>query len=383
MDIFESLDLTQLPEEAEIIRKDIRQSVTDMMAEADSIDYPLSWFKYNKAFTKELGRRGWIGLTIPKKYGGGGKDAFARYVVAEELLNCGAPVGLHWITDRQTAPLILRFGTEEQKQKYLPPICSGDLAFCIGMSEPNSGSDLASIKTRARRSNGGWIVNGQKIWTSYAHVCQNMLALVRTSGTSEDRKGGLSQMIIDLKLPGVTVRPIPEISGDAHFCEVFFDNVYIEDDALLGEEGNGWSQVTAELALERSGPDRIFSSMILYEEWLAFIRTPQGYSPNSERTAGAILAQIAPLRAMSIAITARINIGDSPSLEAALVKDLGTTLEQIIPRLIAEDILSRDLPSVPASLLEILNLTELTAPWFSIRGGTREILRSIIARSMI
>ena len=166
------------------------------------------------------------------------------------------------------ASLILRFGTEAQKQKYLPPIARGKTCFAIAMSEPDSGSDLASVRTRAVRSDGGWIVNGSKIWTSNAHRCQAMIALFRT-GTPESRQAGLTQFVVDLPTPGVTVNPIIDMAGDHHFNEVVFQDCFLPDDQLLGSEGSGWAQVTSELALERSGPERFMSSMPLLSQMVA------------------------------------------------------------------------------------------------------------------
>jgi hypothetical protein len=280
--------------------------------------------------------------------------------------------------------LILKYGTEAQKQFYLPRICRGEAFFCIGMSEPNSGSDLASVKTRATPNEAGWSLSGQKIWTTNAHNCQYMIALVRTSGETADRQKGLSQVIVDLSLPGVTVKPITDLSGDSHFCEVFFDQVQLAPDALIGEEGKGWEQVTAELAFERSGPERLFSSIVLFDQWLAYVRTPQGRTPESVRLAGKIFSQLAPLRAMSIAVTEKLTQGESPVVEAALVKDLGTGVEQLIPAAIADDLFSRDAAgaSVPLELLHTLTFVTQVAPSYSLRGGTRDILRGMIARGL-
>jgi alkylation response protein AidB-like acyl-CoA dehydrogenase len=382
MSALDSLALTRLPADAEALRTEVRRFLAEAMRRIPAHIRARSWSGCDPEFSRELGRRGWLGITLPKAYGGGGRDAFARYVLVEEFLNAGAPVGMHWIADRQSGPLIFKFGTEAQKQRYLPPICRGDSFFCIGMSEPDSGSDLASVKTRASPAPGGWVLNGQKIWTTNAHHCHYMIALVRTSGQPQDRKKGLSQVIVDLSLPGVTIRPIRDLSGDEHFCEVFFDHVRLAPDALIGAEGNGWAQVNAELAFERSGPERLFSSIVLFDEWLAFIRTPQGRSAASERLAGKILTRLAPLRAMSIAVTERLARGESPLVEAALIKDLGTGVEQSIPALIADDLFGRGLPSVPAELLRTLDYVTHVAPSFSLRGGTRDILRGMIARGL-
>ena len=382
MGALDSFSLTRVPPEDEALRAPIRAFLIEAMREVPAHVRARSWSGYDRAFSREMGRRGWLGVTLPEEFGGAGRSPFARYVLVEELLNFGAPVGSHWVADRQSGPLILEYGSEAQKQFYLPPICRGESFFCIGMSEPDAGSDLASVRTRAVRSPGGWTLDGQKIWTSNAQNCHYMIALVRTSGGSEDRHKGLSQLIVDLSLPGVTVRPIADLSGDSHFCEVFFDDVRLADQALIGAEGEGWEQVTAELAFERSGPERLYSSIVLFDEWLAFVRTEAGRTPESMCLAGKIFTRLAPLRAMSLAVTARLAAGEGPVVEAALVKDLGTELEQLIPAAIADDLYSREGHDVPMELLRSLAFLTQVAPSFSLRGGTREILRGMIARGL-
>ena len=382
MSALDSLTLTSIPPEDEALRAPVRAFLAQAMRQVPAHIRAKSWAGYDTAFSRALGRQGWLGMTLPKEYGGGGRSPFARYVLVEEFLNFGAPVGSHWIADRQSGPLILKYGTPAQKRFYLPPICRGESFFCIGMSEPNAGSDLASVKTRATQTASGWTLNGQKIWTTNAQNCQYMIALVRTSGDAQDRQKGLSQIIVDLSLPGVTVRPITDLSGDSFFCEVFFDNVLLADDALIGDEGKGWEQVTAELAFERSGPERLFSSIVLFDEWLAFIRTEAGRTPASVRLAGKIFSQLAPLRAMAVAVTEKLARGESPVVEAALVKDLGTGVEQFIPQAIADDLFSREVQNAPLELLQTLNYITQVAPSYSLRGGTRDILRGMIARGL-
>lgn len=378
-----SLSMTAIPPEDEALRAPVRAFLAEALKDVPAPVRARSWSGYDGAFSRALGARGWLGITLPTEYGGGGRSAFARYVLVEEFLDAGAPVGSHWIADRQSGPLILKYGTEAQKRFHLPRICRGESFFCIGMSEPNAGSDLASVRTRAVKGADGWTLNGQKIWTTNAHHCQYMIALVRTSGEPEDRHKGLSQLIVDLSLPGVTVRPIEDLSGDSHFCEVFFDNVRLPADALIGAEGHGWEQVTAELAFERSGPERLFSSIVLFDEWLAFVRTEAGRTPSAVRLAGRIMGQLAPLRAMSLAVTRKVAEGGSPVVEAALVKDLGTGVEQLIPAAIADDLHGRaEGTPVPLELLLTLEYVTQVAPSFSLRGGTRDILRGMIARGL-
>lgn len=382
MNSLTSLALMEVPAEDEALRAEVRTFLTDTLRGMPAHQRARSWIGYDADFSRKLGSRGWLGLTLPVEYGGAGRSSFARFVLAEELLNAGAPVGAHWIADRQSGPLLLKYGTDQQKSFYLSRICRGEAFFCIGMSEPNAGSDLAGIGTRAERQNGNWILNGQKIWTTNAHGSHYMIALVRTSGERADRHKGLSQVIVDLSLPGVTVRPIQDLSGDSHFCEVFFENVVLSPDALIGAEGQGWEQVTAELAFERSGPERLYSSMVLLDEWLAFLRTLPDCPAYSIRLAGRLAAHLAPLRAMSIAVTEKLVRGESPVVEAALVKDLGTGLEQLIPTVIADDLAAHPRRPAPTELLRTLAYVTQTAPSFSLRGGTREILRGMIARGL-
>ena len=340
-----------------------------------------SWMGFNAAFSRKLAARGWVGVTLPAQYGGASLDAFSRFVLVEELLAAGAPVSAHWIADRQSGPLILKFGSEAQRQFYLPKICAADAFFCIGMSEPNAGSDLASVGTRATRCEGGWRLNGRKIWTTNAQHCHYMIALVRSSGEPQDRQKGLSQFIVDLSLPGVTVRPIRDLAGDAHFSEVFFDNVLLADDALIGQEGSGWAQVNAELAFERSGPERVYSSIVLLEHWITCLRRSPHASAHAA-TIGRFATHLATLRNMSIAVTAKLVNGESPLVEAALVKDIGTEFEQSIPAVIEAAIAMDPSAPVDAELLRAVAYVSQVAPTYSLRGGTREILRGMIARGL-
>ncbi len=250
------------------------------------------------------------------------------------------------------------------------------------MSEPNSGSDLASIRTRAQPNEKGWLLNGSKIWTTNAHHCQYMIALVRTSGETADRQKGLSQVIIDLSLPGVTVRPIVDMAGDAHFSEVFFDNVQLGADALVGTEGQGWDQVNAELAFERSGPERIYSSVALLECWVNLLREQPAQDSETTAQLGSLLAEMAVLRALSLAVTQKLVEGESPAVDASVVKDYGTDFEQKLIRQIAAWLGAHPEVTVSGDMLSTLGYLEQMGVTFTLRGGTREILRGIIARGL-
>ncbi|MDM0113976.1 acyl-CoA dehydrogenase family protein [Variovorax sp. J22R133] len=379
--LLEAFRLAQLPEEAQAFRKEVREFLATQLEPAAPEVRARTWMGFDAAFSRRLAERGWVGITLPAQYGGAGLDAFRRFVLVEEMLAAGAPVAAHWIADRQSGPLINKFGTEAQKDFYLPRICRGEAFFCIGMSEPNSGSDLASVRTRATKVDGGWRLTGRKIWTTNAHRSHYMIALVRTSGAPEDRQGGLSQLIVDLSLPGINIRPIVDLTGDAHFSEVTFDDVFLKDDALIGDEGSGWMQVNAELAFERSGPERLYSSIVLLDTWLATLRKT-GFSPSDATLIGGFTTQLATLRSLSVAVTTKLARGESPVVEAALVKDIGTEFEQTIPAAIEAAVAADPTRAVDADLYRTLTYLSQISPTFSLRGGTREILRGMIARGL-
>lgn len=359
----------------------LRQQVRDLIAAHEgrwTIEQRAdTWFGNDAEFSRALGAAGLLGMTWPKQYGGHERSVLERYIVLEELLAGGAPAGLHWIADRQTGALLLRYGTEEQRQKYLPGMARGETYACIGLSEPNSGSDLASVRTFARKTNEGWRVNGQKVWTSGAHHCHAALTLLRTEEGSE-RQQGLSQLMIDLDTPGVTIRPIIDMAGRHHFNEIFFEDALIPLDALVGTEGQGWKQVTAELALERSGPERYLSCHMLL---VALIDAAgPDPAPDIAQLIGRLTAEMWTLRQMSLSTAAKLAAGEDPVVEAAIVKDLGNAYEQALPRLV-QAALAVDLAG-PSDLSRLLAWFLLTSPSFSLRGGTPEVLRGIIAKGL-
>lgn len=371
-----AFDAVDLPPEATALRAQVRDFLA---AEWPADCWPNSDFGagHDPAFSRKLGERGWIGMTWPKEYGGGEHTFFERYVVTEELLAAGAPVSAHWIADRQSGPLLLRFGSEGQRRRYLPAIARGECFFSIGMSEPDSGSDLASVRTRAEPVAGGWRVNGAKIWTTDANRNHFIIALVRTEPAGENRHAGLSQLIIDLGAQGVTVRPIRNLAGDEDFNEVLFQDCFVPDENVVGEPGNGWTQVTSELGYERSGPERFLSAFRVFVE---FART---VGPNPSEDAAVLIGRIAShlmaLRRMSLSVAGMLQRGESPVVESALVKSLGNDFEKLLPEQVRQQ--TDDLPW-QHPLERSLRQTLLHAPSFTLRGGTREILRGVIARGL-
>jgi len=333
-------------------------------------------------FSRKLAQKGWVGMALPTRYGGHDRTAVDRFVVVEELLSHGAPIGHHWVADRQTGSVINRFGTEEQRERFLPPICRGELSFSIGMSEPDSGSDLASVATRGTRAEGGWLLNGTKVWTSGAHENDWFVVLCRTAPLEDGNKHqGLSQMLVDLSTEGLEINGIPFLDGSPGFNEVVMNDVFVPDELVLGALGMGWAQNTSELAYERGGPDRWLSTYGIVEE---FLRLNEG-TPLGERAAetlGWATARWWGLRNLSLSVARMIDEGKAPSIESSLVKEMGTRFEQDVLQRVLELV---DLEPSPesASLFErMVAAAVLTGPSFTIRGGTIEILRSVASKGL-
>jgi acyl-CoA dehydrogenase len=379
---------TELPARVAALRAQVRRFLADEQAAGRWTPRADVWLSgWDERFSRELGRRGWLGMTIPQEYGGHGASALDRYVVTEELLAAGAPVAAHWIADRQIGPTLLRFGTEEQRRRFLPGIAAGELYFGIGMSEPDAGSDLAAVRTRAVRVDGGWELTGSKVWTSGAHRAHAFFALARSAPRDErHRHAGLSQFIVLLDAPGVQIRPIPLLTGAHHFNEVVFDRVFVPDDMVLGEIGAGWKQVTSELAFERSGPERFLSTfpllVALVGELAGTSSHPPSHPHHAERELGGLVARVWTLRRMSLAVAGSLESGDAPELAAAVVKELGTRYENEVIDVARLLVATPPDPGAEGGFARLLADAVLHAPGFTLRGGTNEVLRGIVARGL-
>jgi acyl-CoA dehydrogenase len=380
MDLLD-LEPTVLPRELDGLRREVRAFLAAEIASGRITPQCDGWLAgWDPAFSRSLGERGWIGMAFPAEYGGSAAGALARFVAAEELLAAGAPVAAHWVADRQSGPALLRFGTEEQKRAFLPRIAHGECFFAIGMSEPDVGSDLASVRTRGNRVDSGWVLNGTKIWTSGAHEAHAMIVLARTAPPAGDRHAGLTQFIVELPAPDVHIRPIRLLTGEHHFNEVVFDDAFVPDVRVLGIPGAGWEQVTSELAMERSGPERILSTFPL----LAAAVDHLARAGNGADTArlGGLVARLWALRQVSLAVAGRLEAGAAPAAEAAMVKDLGTRFEGAVTETVR--LLTRVEPDLGSAhqLAQMLAQAVLHGPGFTLRGGTNEILRGVVARRL-
>ncbi len=391
--LFDNVDFSalDLPPAALKLREEVREFLKAELA-AGAFTPHLGHTEFDVAFTRKVASRGWIGMTWPQRYGGRERSYLERFVMTEEMLAAAAPCAAHWAGDRQTGASLLRYGSEALKQKYLPAIARGECYFALGMSEPNSGSDLASVRTRAERVTGGWRVTGQKVWTSWAHKAHAFFVLCRTAADSGDRHEGLSQLIVELGAPGVTVRPIRFMNGRHHFNEVFLDNVFVSDAMVVGEIGQGWKQVTSELALERSGPERYMTTFPLLVELIR--RLGSGPDARAQEMVGRLTARLWTLRRMSLAIARTLDPGPDGegdatrtsvdlATEAALVKDMGTFFEREIvdaARLLAA---VESAPNADDTFERYLTETIVCSPIATIRGGTTQVLRTVIARRLL
>ena len=368
-------------QELDALRAEVRAFLAEARAAGAFIPRCDSWISgHDPEFSRELGRRGWIGRSWPARYGGRDRDELERYAITEELLAAGAPVAAHWFAQRQTGPLLLRHGTEAQRRRFLPAIAGGDCYFAILMSEPNAGSDLASVRTSAEPVAGGWRVTGRKVWTSHAHKSHFGVLLCRTGPPGERRHEGLSQLILDLHAPGVTIRPIRLLSGESHFSEVTLDGAFVPDDMLVGSIGNGWSQVLSELAFERSGPERFLSTMPLILEFID--AAGPDCTPETAETIGLLAAQLWTMRRMSMEIARALAAGDAPAARAALVKDIGTRFEQWSVEAIRRVAGREPAPESADRISSLLAQAIAASPTVTLRGGTSEILRGVVAREL-
>jgi alkylation response protein AidB-like acyl-CoA dehydrogenase len=363
------------------LRNEVRQFLAEQLAAGSFIPSVDAWLSgWDENFTAALAARGWLGMTVPVEYGGHGRSFVERFVVTEELLAAGAPVAAHWIADRQIVPSLLKYGTKLQKSDFLPRIVRGECYFAIGMSEPDSGSDLASVRTRAVRVGGGWSLSGTKVWTSGAHLAEAFIVLARTTPVDpEHRHGGLSQFIVNLRGPGIEIRPIVSMNGAHHFNEVILERAFVPDNMVFGEIGEGWRQVTSELSFERSGPERFLSTFVLLANLAArmAMRSSDRIARNADL--GRLVARVAGLHQMSSAVAGALEKAD-PALDvgvpAAVVKVLGTTTEGDIADF-------ADLHGgVDPAFADLVSTAIDHRPGFTLRGGTNEVLRGVIAREL-
>ena len=329
-----------------------------------------SWMNgYSKEFSRELAGHGWIGMTWPVEHGGGGRPPIERLIVGEEMIKAGAPIAASWFGDRQMGPALIQYGTPEQQREFLPRILSGETTWCIGMSEPNSGSDLASLKTSARDDGDEWVINGQKIWTSFAADADYVYLICRTS-TDGPPHAGISEIIVPMDTPGIEVRRIKDMTTNQHFCEVFFTDVRVPKGNLVGKQGGAFSQTMRQLEHERGGIDRLVSnrSYFEYAKSRADLTDPVVRQEVAAIESGYIIGRILVIREV---------LRQAPAGFSAATKCFCTEHEQRVAQFA-----SRTLG------METTLWTEWTKDWlyfpgYTIMGGTSNVMRNILGERVL
>jgi alkylation response protein AidB-like acyl-CoA dehydrogenase len=329
-----------------------------------------SWMNgYSKEFAKEMAAHGWIGMTWPEEFGGGGQPPINRLIVGEELIAAGAPLASMWFADRQMGPTLIAYGTPDQQAEFLPEMLSGDVTWCIGMSEPNSGSDLASLTTTAVRNGDHFVINGQKIWTSFGADADYCYLICRTTTDGPPHRG-ISEVIVPMDLPGIEARPITDMTTNRHFCEVFFTDVEVPVENLVGVEGNAFKQTMAQLEHERGGIDRLVSNKALFD--MAVER--------ADRTNPLVRQEIADLeigyRLGRILVT-RETLRQAPSGFSAATKCFCTEHEQRVAEFVSRTF------GPEATLWNDVTHGLAYGPGYTIMGGTSNIMRNILGERVL
>lgn len=329
-----------------------------------------SWINgWSTEFAEELGQRGWIGLTWPTEFGGGGRPAIDRLIIGEELIKAGAPIGSMWFADRQMGPTLITYGRPDQQAEYLPDILAGRSTWCIGMSEPNAGSDLASLKTLAVRDGNDWVINGQKIWTSFGEVADYCYLICRTS-TEGPPHAGISEIIVPMNTPGIEVRPIKDMTTNRHFCEVFYTDVRVPVENLVGIEGNAFKQTMRQLEHERGGIDRLVSNYALYV-------MARERADTSDPRVRQRIARLESMYRIGRILVIREVLHQAPAGFSAATKCLCTEHEWEVAQFVAETF------GPQATLWDEMTQGLAYAPGYTIMGGTSNVMRNILGERVL
>ena len=324
---------------------------------------------YSKEFSAELGALGWIGMTWPTEFGGGGRPAIERLIIAEEMIAAGAPIAASWFADRQMGPALIAYGTKQQQDAFLPNMLAGKTTWCIGMSEPNAGSDLASLKTFAQDDGDEWVINGQKIWTSFGEVADYCYLICRTSNDGPPH-AGISEIIVPMNTPGIDVRPIQDMTTNRHFCEVFYTDVRVPKANLVGKQGGAFAQTMRQLEHERGGIDRLVSNKALYD--MAVLQ-----ADSSNPLVRQEIARIEIGYRVGRILVIREVLKQAPAGFSAATKCFCTELEARISDFVFTTL------GMQATLWDDVTQGLAYAPGYTIMGGTSNVMRNIIGERVL
>jgi alkylation response protein AidB-like acyl-CoA dehydrogenase len=324
---------------------------------------------YSKEFSEELATHGWIGMTWPTEFGGGGRPPIERLIVAEEMIAAGAPIAASWFADRQMGPAFIAYGTKRQQDEFLPNMLAGKTTWCIGMSEPNAGSDLASLKTFAADDGDEWVINGQKIWTSFGEVADYCYLICRTSNDGPPH-AGISEIIVPMNTPGIDVRPIQDMTTNRHFCEVFYTDVRVPKANLVGKQGGAFAQTMRQLEHERGGIDRLVSNKALYD--MAVLQ-----ADTSNPLVRQEIARIEIGYRVGRILVIREVLKQAPAGFSAATKCFCTELEARISDFVFTIL------GMQATLWDDVTQGLAYAPGYTIMGGTSNVMRNIIGERVL
>ncbi len=378
----------QFTEEQQQFRREVRDFLEQEIKDGAWEPSCDGWIQgYSPEFTKKLAAKHWLGLMWPKEYGGQGRSHTDRMILTEEILRYGAPAACHWFADRQIGGSILNFGTEEQKKEYLPRILKGEAYVGLGLSEPEAGSDLASLRTKATESGDEFILDGQKMWTSCG-MFMNYLYLVARTDPDAPKHRGISEFIIDTSLPGITITPTIDITGSTAWAEVFFDGVRIPKSCLIGEKNRGFYQVVNQLDYERAGLERLMGNYPLFDAIVRFAKETKwnGEYLSNDTLIRQKLAQLQIEFDMGRLLTYRVVMvmeeGKAPNIEASKAKVYSTAFEQHLAS-VATEILGLYGQLVAGSeyspILGMASHSYLGSKGYSLQAGSSEVLRNVIA----
>ncbi len=375
-------------EEQERFRQEIRDFLEGELRQGlwqPSCD---AWImNYSPEFTKRVAAKGWIGLTWPMESGGQGRSYIERLILTEEMLRYGAPAACHWFADRQIGGSILAYGTEEQKRELLPKILKGEAYVGLGMSEPEAGSDLASLRTKATEDGNDYVIDGQKMWTSGGRF-MNYIYLVARTDPEAPKHRGISEFVVGKSLAGITTVPTIDITGSEAWNEVFFDSVRVPKSCLIGEKNRGFYQILNQLDYERSGLERLMGNYPLFAALIQFTKeTKRNGKPLSQDTL--IRHKLAQLqiefevgRLLTYRVGLVVDEGRTPNWEAAMAKAYSTTFEQHLASVAMETLGLYGQLLAESKLAPILGMAPhsyLGSKGYSLQAGTSEILRNIVA----
>ncbi len=339
-----------------------------------------------------LAKRGWIAPSWPREWGGTDWNVVQRYVFEEECGYAGAPPLIPFGLS-MCAPVLLKFGTDAQKKRFLPRIYQGDDFWCQGYSEPGSGSDLASLKTRAMRQGGHYVVSGQKTWTTLAHYADWIFCLVRTGSADDKKQEGISFLLVDMKTPGITVRPLILMDGEHEVNEVFFDDVKVPVENLVFEENKGWTVAKYLLGHERMGTARIGTSKREMETLKEFAARqvkdgkPLSEDPRFRDKLSRLEIELMALEITNLRFLDQLRGGRAPGADVSMLKITGTEIQQALTELMMQAVGPLAQPFAPTGEAQAFDeFTAALAPRYcnfrktSIYAGSNEIQRNIIAK---